>query len=261
MCGGVVVATGRFQTLHVGSLDYLITAKGRAETAGARLCVLSGPADDELGEQAFKQGGLRRARRALRFAERQALIEVLSGIPRSHIFNHVSTPHQGPLHLDRYVENFFSEPIYAGVVTRGDLAGHHPERRVTLVTVKKASDIKPYRPGGEPRHFTDYLHERYAGLFIEDILDHCATRETQDGSLLPASLGELAQRMPPAALLAEMVASAGFDLSSPAVVTRLCHMHAKWDIPPQSLERLAGDLEEALYELHKRTGGSRFVEL
>lgn len=240
----VVMATGRFQTLHLGSLDYLLAAKALAKDQSAEFFVCSGPLDGELSLHGYRELKAM-ARPLLRFDERQLLISMLLSIPASHILNNESSPHHGEPGLTAWVNNFL-KPL-----AEHDLGKQHRDgSRVTLALVLKASDFKVYRPGDRACHYTDYLIRNYPRLGVEDVLDrldHVGIAEL-GSSDLGLSLSERAPVLPAVMLAAEIILASGRRLTEAGCRDDLARVAAAYG-------RSAGAFD-AVYALLRRTTAS-----
>lgn len=227
----IVVATGRFQTIHVGSVAYLQGAAALAAAKRWDFYVLTGPRDAELPKHAYRAAGSQ-PHRALRFAERRLLISTLVAISPAHILEQASTPHHGDPDLENWIANFFC-PLTQSNVVRPRALADRAAACVHLAVVRKPSDVRTYRPGDGPRHYADYLVERYPGIVLCEIpaqptlsvpdMESDADRAQQQpsrraaelgGSTLPPYPAERAACLPPVVLAAELLVSRGLALDA-----------------------------------------------
>jgi hypothetical protein len=162
----IVLATGRFQTIHFGSLSYMLRAQDFAARKSAAFFINTGPRDDELIEHGLRVPPTRR-RRMLSFAERRSLISVLLAIPEKTILNNRSSPHHGQPGLDAWVKTFF-EPLWQALAVSPSVV-NESTINVTLATVKKTDDYRLYQLGDEEKHYTDYLVDAYPWLVVLDL--------------------------------------------------------------------------------------------
>ena len=235
----LVVATGRFQWFHLGSLDYMQSAMSFAYEEKARLYVVSGPFDHQLFGQGYKRPNSYEVRRPLRFSERQFLLSCALGVPAGNIFASDSTPHHTRELLDRYISSFFDPLVDRRIIRRNSLVSLEAGSEVVmLATVKKSEDLKIYGGRGGARHYSDCLKEAYPAIIVHDVQNRCALPWTQEGSGLPRSLEELVLRMPPIAAAAEILVRAGRRVDTEESQSILQTCHQRFGCVSQSLETL-----------------------
>jgi hypothetical protein len=198
----IVVATGRFQRIHVGSGRYLNTAKYIAEALRGELYVTTGPFDAELPDHGERvPGGLKR--RLLSFSERQFIISRQLGIPEANILPQHASPHHGQDGLELWSRTFFNSLISSGRLSRGDLQ-HATTRRVVLFVATKADDYQDFYGTGQLLHYSDVVKLANPGI---DLLDYSRLLKFADTEKLSASRIEDGQLVPAMQMVEELIAS------------------------------------------------------
>ena len=216
----LVVATGRFQTLHLGSLAYLRVAQKLAATSGAEFFVSTGPLDNELGEHGLRTGS-GAASRLFSFSERQLLISTALSMPSEFVVNNRSSPHHGEPGLTIWTRAFF-DPVNQAL-RRLEMGSDVARFEVTLAVVKKKEDFKVYRSGDAEKHYADYLLEEYPKLTVVDLAAELkgAASGNVSSSGMPWAIDERALQMPAIMQAAEILRGKGHVLTELACVETL----------------------------------------
>lgn len=210
----IVIATGRFQTVHLGTVAYLSAAKKLAESDRCRFVVLTGPNDAELPIHGRKDHDSIILRRPLLFRERQVLLSVILGIVPEAILVQDSSPHHGPEGLTRWVERFF-DPVVMHFGRQFDIGEKSSSTQVKLAVVIKASDVKTYIEGKDREHYTSYLLRKYPWLRVVDLATSIGLDEQAPvlgASEIPRNKVSRARFLPPVMIAAEAMIDDGMLL-------------------------------------------------
>lgn len=200
----ILVATGRFQRIHVGSDRYLRTAKYIAEALRAEMYVTTGPFDTELSQHGERvPGGLKR--RLLTFSERQLIISRQLGISESQIVPQHASPHHGQDGLDLWATTFFDRLVSIGKLSTRDLQ-QATDRRVVLFVATKIDDYRDFKGTGQLSHYSDIVKLSNPGI---DLLDYSRLMQFADTEKLSASRLEEGQLVPIMQLAEELITNSG----------------------------------------------------
>jgi hypothetical protein len=231
-----IVATGRFQTIHLGSLSYLLAARELASEKKSTLYVLTGPLDAELSEHGHRVQS-ESPRRLMSYEERKFLISLMLSIPQSQILNHRSSPHHGEPGLSIWVESFFLPLTERGILSSEELTNSLWPPAAELAVVIKPSDYKSYRVGGGVVHYTHYLKQRYPNVLITDLNDrlaHGIGLSSLSGSSLDAASSDRAAALPAAMLAAEILIGSGKSLTDPEASAKLLEVFEEFGNSPRA---------------------------
>jgi hypothetical protein len=242
----VVVATGRFQTLHIGSLLYLEAAKSLSSRKGTSLYILTGPCNSELQKHAQRRDASG-FRRPLLFEERSLLISIILGISARNVLAQASSPHHGDPDLSTWMKCFFKPLVERGIVSDQKLACKDASP-IEIAVVIKNSDFKIYRPGDSVRHYTDYLRDEYRNVVITDLADQVG----KDKTLFLEGAGDLARRvrdrakfLPPTMVGAEILLSEGYSLTDAPSTNLLTEIFSRFGNAPRSYEEISNAVDLA----------------
>lgn len=237
----IVIATGRFQTVHLGSLNYLQAAKGLATEKKSAFYLLTGPLDHELPLHGYKaQNGS--GRRLMLFEERRFLISLMLSIPASKILNNESSPHHGEPGLSIWANAFFNPLIGMNILSDADLSGDQKAPVVEVAVVMKQIDFKNYRPSDGVVHYAHYLKCRYRNVLITDLGSGLADKG--ELALLGASEMGSNQRdrtveLPATMVAAEILIGDGYYLTDRSTANRVIGVFRRFGNSPQPYESVA----------------------
>jgi hypothetical protein len=242
-----LVATGRFQRVHLGSLSYLVRAYQMAQQLGSDFIILTGPQDEELLVHGLRVGRSEN-RRLLSFRERQVLLSVLLSLPQVAILNNKSSPHHGEPGLTIWVNEFFS-PLNDAVVKMGE-GSQVTGAGIYLAIIRKSSDHRVYRKSDKPKHYVDYLMERYPDLKVIELgasVNDTHLNEELSSSALLQTTDTGASALPAVMLAAEFLIALGISLTGNQALSALTSVklaYAQAIGEPDEVRRLVvGSLE------------------
>ena len=237
----VVVASGRFQTVHKGSVAYLESAKRLAQRNGCSFFILTGPLDCELLLHG-RRDNEPLARRMMLFEERKLLISLMLSISPARILNNAGSPHQGEPGLSAWTNAFFEPLLAMHAVSVEELNGRR-NARIELATVIKDSDVTIYRPGDAKVHYTHYLKKKFPGVAIVNLGGEIDSelRGLSSSQLRSPGVSDRFQ-LPPTMLAAEVLMDHGQQLVAPSVAAKLESIFERFGNAPQSVESVMSAL-------------------
>ncbi|MGH9428962.1 MAG: hypothetical protein ACRD2L_21975 [Terriglobia bacterium] len=211
--GTAVVATGRFQRLHLGSIQYLLVAKYLAKQTRSSFFVLTGPFDAELDMHGWRSAEPM-DRRFLSFEERRLILSCALDISQDSILNHSGSPHHGEPGLADWINGFFLPLVANGLISQEALLDA-TRSALALITAIKPEDIRQYREGRDREHYADLIKDAYPAICIIDyftLLGRAPSLERLSSSKMPmptvrpsSSADEESSALAPAMLLTEML--------------------------------------------------------
>ncbi|MEQ1820626.1 MAG: hypothetical protein ABL871_18640 [Terricaulis sp.] len=187
----IVVATGRFQRLHLGSDRYLQTAKYLAQALRAQFFVTTGPFDNELTTHGERAPGTLN-RRLLNFSERQLIISRHLDIAEQTIVPQHASPHHDSSSVDLWASTFFDCLVERGIINSADLTRFDAKQIVLFVATKDA-DYRDFQATGERIHYSEVVRRANPGI---DVVDYTRLARLADGVPLSASNIDEGQLVP-----------------------------------------------------------------
>jgi len=210
--GTSVVATGRFQRLHLGSLQYLLVAKYLAKQTRSDFFVLTGPFDSEFATHGSRSAELIN-RRLLSFEERRLILSCALDISPASIRNHSGSPHHGEPALTEWINGFFRPLLADGSIAESALF-ETGRCSLALMTAIKPDDIRCYREGQNQEHYSDLIKAAYPGICVIDyfaLTSRATSHDQLSSSRMPAPAADLTtsndepSSLAPVMLLVEML--------------------------------------------------------
>lgn len=251
--GKCVIATGRFQIIHYGSLAYLKAAKTFADENDYLFCILTGPTNSELSVHGHKDSGAHS--RLLCFEERRLLISLLLKQPSDLILNNCSSPHHGETGLTKWANEFLAPLEKEHGQYSKQLRDCVARKSLILTTVVKKNDIKIYKPKDTAYHYTYYLQKRYPWMEIVDI--GSKINENLDISIGASDLNKeielISDCLPPAMLAAEILRNTNIDFSFGEPKQILLSVQEEFGFKPISYKQVLGYIEKLQPKLAKNT--------